>query len=196
MPRTALHCEVAHQGEALHEEAFLFARRRYFEEHGADLRSVAPRLLVALCGETVLGCLGVSCAAEQPLLAERYLDQPLQQAIGERRGSSPERRAIVEIGSLAASTPRVALALLSAAPAALQNGYTLALVTATRKVRKLMRLAGLRALPLARARQDRLPEAQQAGWGAYYAADPFVLLVELDALCAWALTAGGRARAA
>lgn len=191
-----LRCEVTCQGEDLHARAFAFAQQRYFEEHGARLGSVAPRLLVALRDDTLLGCLGVSCAKDQPLLAERYLEQPLRSAIAERRGSSPERRAIVEIGSLAAQNARVALALLSAAPDALQNGYELALVTATRKVRRLMRLAGLRALPLAAARIDCLPADQRAGWGAYYDAEPYVLLVELDALCAWALRAGGRARAA
>ncbi len=181
---------VTDRGQPLYDEALRFAQERYRRTHQAALDSVAPRLLVAHQSGRLRGCLGLTCAASAPLLAERYLDAGLEATIAARTGCQPLRRAIVEIGSLAATSARVALALLQAAPAALQDGYRYALVTATRLVRRLMRRAGMVPLTLGPARKEALPAGQQQAWGRYYEADPQVMLLDLHPI------AGGLSHAA
>jgi hypothetical protein len=174
-----INLKVVEQGQAAYEAVESYAKKRYQEIHCARPARVNPILLVAYRDTAVVGCLGISPAESGPLLAETYLDVPITEFLGTLGLERVRRHELVEVGSLAAENGRVALSLLTQAPHFLQDGYSYAILTATRLVRRLIRCAGIVTRELALAHKQSLPSSQRRGWGRYYDDDPRVLLVDL-----------------
>ncbi|MDF1662753.1 MAG: thermostable hemolysin [Planctomycetota bacterium] len=174
--------KVVRSDDAGYDPVVAYAKKRYEDIHEAHLERVSPILLTAFQNDTIVGCIGISPAKIGPMLAESYLNQPLQSTLKQLGLEDVKRDALVEVGSLAADNGRIALRLLSSAPHSLQDGYSHALLTATRLVRRLIQCAGITTFELATARRQALPQSEQLKWGRYYNDDPRVLLVDLTRL--------------
>ncbi|HHJ4328613.1 TPA: thermostable hemolysin, partial [Klebsiella pneumoniae] len=101
-PALSLRMAQADAGErrALLED---FIYRRFAEQHGARVQHFMPCLL-GLHGEQgeVQGAVGLRSARRASLFLERYLDEPIEQAVSRRCGRAVPRDEIVEVGNLAA----------------------------------------------------------------------------------------------
>ena len=80
-----------------------FIRQRFAEHYQARVRHFMPCLL-GLHGDNgeVQGAVGLRSARRRPLFLERYLDEPIEQAVSQRHGRTVPREEIVEVGNLAA----------------------------------------------------------------------------------------------
>ena len=157
--------------EAFIHECFRSAYR-------ADVKKFMPRLfeLVTRRGE-LTAAFGVRSAAEASLFLETYLDQPIELAMEARLGYRPAREKIVEVGNLAAIYPGAVRWLIVALTVELyQQGYKWVVFTGTTELKNGFHRLGLRPVVLAAADIARLPEADRADWGSYYATRPAVMV--------------------
>ena len=132
--------------------------------------------LLAMEGQRnrVCGVVGFRRAATEPLFLERYLDMPIELALGERAGFSVPRTEIVEVGNLASSSCRAACQLVAALPRVLlADGNRWIVFTATAAVRGMLAKFRAPVIELAAATRDRLDDGDE--WGRYYDTDPRVI---------------------
>ena len=175
-----INLRVIKADQSIYKAVESYARRRYEEIHDAHIVCVSPIMLVAFLDEKIVGCLGISPAKAGPMLAESYIDGPITDFLEKLGLTDTHRDELVEVGSLAADNGCIAMLLLTQAPSHLQDGYSYAILTATRLIRRLIRCAGIVTQELAIARKQSLPVSRQRGWGRYYTDDPRVLLVDLS----------------
>lgn len=167
-----------------------FIAERYQSAYGATIRSFLPRLF-ALSGDDdrPLAAFGLRDAAAAPLFLETYLDQPIEQIIGERCDVEVARHQIVEVGNLAGRHPGSLRVLIVQLGILLQNmGYRWLVFTGNGQLVNGFARLHIDLLELAPARAERLPEAARADWGRYYEAGPVVVCADISAgrthLCA------------
>ncbi|HKS55412.1 MAG TPA: thermostable hemolysin [Steroidobacteraceae bacterium] len=152
-----------------------FIQRVFARHHGATVHAFMPTLL-AMEGQRnrVCGVVGFRRAATEPLFLERYLDMPIELALGERAGFSVPRTEIVEVGNLASSSCRAACQLVAALPRVLlADGNRWIVFTATAAVRGMLAKFRAPVIELAAATRDRLDDGDE--WGRYYDTDPRVI---------------------
>ena len=184
--------DLAHPGRS---EVEGFIRRIYSARFDARPSTLMPHLLAFrdVDGQLV-AAVGLRCALQGPLFAERYLDLPAERALQARLGFAPPRAQLVEIGNFAAATPGAARALiLTMIPLLHGAGLRWPLFAATRALRNAFARLGLDPQHLAPARAEALG-AESELWGHYYASDPAVLFGDLEQAHA-ALRHGGRGSA-
>lgn len=153
-----------------------FVQDVFASKHGARVCSFMPTLL-AMRNDVGAVCsvAGFRCAAEQRLFLERYLDQPVEHAIGAAAREQVSRSQIVEVGNLAGANCRSAMRLVLELPRMLlDHGHRWIVFTATDTLRHL--LASYRAplLDLAAASPSRLQNSGDE-WGRYYDSQPRVM---------------------
>ena len=146
------------------------------QKYGARIASHYPSLLCACAGDgRVLASIGFRAAAEQPLFLEHYLDQPIEDALGDAGCSASGRAGIVEIGNLAACNPGASLFLFVTLAALLRyRGYVHAVATATRALKRTIESFGFKLASLGPADPDRLADRGES-WGRYYASQPMIV---------------------
>ncbi|GFE85952.1 hypothetical protein GCM10011488_09060 [Steroidobacter agaridevorans] len=133
--------------------------------------------LLAMRNETGVVCsvAGFRSAADRPLFLERYLDEPIEQAIASSLGQHVSRSQIVEVGNLAGRNCRSAIRLVLDLPRILlDRGHRWMVFTATDTLRELLTgyhapLLDLGAAPAARAHNTG------DDWGRYYDSHPRVM---------------------
>jgi Thermostable hemolysin len=153
-----------------------FIERAFALRHGAAIRSFMPTLL-ALEGrdERVCGVVGFRNAATEPLFLERYLEMPIEQALGQRTGHAIAREQIVEVGNLASLSCRAAFHLAAMLPRVLiERGNRWIVFTATHAVRGMLSRFDAPLIDLGGARRERV-EGLGDDWGRYYENDPRVM---------------------
>lgn len=167
-----------------------FIAERYQSAYGATVRNFLPRLY-ALCGGDgrPLAAFGLRDAGTAPLFLETYLDQPIEQVIGERCDADVARHQIVEVGNLAGRHPGSLRVLIVQLGILLQNmGYRWLVFTGNAQLVNGFARLHIDLLELAPARAERLPEAARGDWGRYYDAAPMVVCADISAgrthLCA------------
>ncbi|HEY5760688.1 MAG TPA: thermostable hemolysin [Steroidobacter sp.] len=158
------------------EELERFVRDVFASKHGARVCSFMPTLLGMRndVGE-VCSVAGFRCAGEQSLFLERYLDEPIEHAIGLAARQQVSRSQIVEVGNLAGLNCRSAMRLVLELPRILlDRGHRWLVFTATDTVRQLLASYNAPLLDLAAASPAR---AQNTGdeWGRYYETQPRVM---------------------
>jgi hypothetical protein len=155
-------------------------RRRFQQEHQAQLTHFMPRLLGLVDAAGALaGAAGCRPAAGETLFLERYVDLPIEQAIAAVAGEPVARHEVVEVGNLAADSPGCARVLIVALTAWLASqGYRWVAFTGTRSLLNSFRRLGLTPRVLAPADPARMGEAL-AQWGRYYAQQPQVVFGEI-----------------
>jgi hypothetical protein len=156
--------------------AAVFARA-----YAARVRSFLPTLMgLRAADRGLLAVCGLRPAASGPLFLERYLDQAVEIALGNRSGGPARRDRIVEVGNLAVSRPGFAPALIRALTAHLARGETEWVVfTAVPALRNAFAKLRVPLLPLGEADPVRLTAAERQDWGTYYASHPQVTAVRV-----------------
>ena len=152
-----------------------FIGERFAAAYGARLTSFMPRLLALRTtnGELVGAC-GLR-SASQRLFVERYLDQPIEEAIGQELGITVERQQIVEVGQFAGVGAGAARAIILHLTASLfGEGVRRVTFTGTARLRNAFHRLGLEPIDIAVADPARLARDEQLQWGSYYHCQPRV----------------------
>jgi hypothetical protein len=188
--RATTHTEPAYryrleEAESPAERAVLeaFIAERYASAYSAVIRSFLPHLY-ALRGSDgrPLAAFGLRDATTGPLFLETYLDQPIEQVIGEQRSVTLSRQQIVEVGNLAGRHPGALRVLIVQLGILLQNmGYRWLVFTGNAQLINGFARLGIDLMELAPARIERLPEVMRADWGCYYEAGPVVACANITA---------------
>lgn len=158
-----------------------FIQAVYAKHFGAQVQIFAPMLvgLHSPSGELIAAA-GYRPAESGSLFLERYLNGPVQQALFGPSATVEERRAIVEVGHLAANRPGQGRALIAALiPHLLEGGFDWVVSTMTQELRHLFVRMGIAPLALGFADPSRLG-ASASQWGSYYEHAPIVLAGQLS----------------
>jgi len=170
------HVDTLREDSAARCEVEAFIRACFRHAYAAYVR-VFPPLLIALRGDhgELMAALGICAAARGPLFLERYLDVPVEVALGARLGIEIRRDGIVEVGNLVVAQPGGARWLIIALTAFLHaRGDEWVVFTVVPAVRNAFLQLGLHPVPQAPAGGDRLGPA--AGeWGRYFEGRPMVM---------------------
>jgi hypothetical protein len=154
-----------------------FIRRRFAEQHDARVTRFMPCLLGLHAPDGSLhGAVGLRHAQEGPLFLERYLDHPIEEAIGLRCDGAADRSEIVEVGNLAADGQGSARRLIvSLAERLSGRGLRWVAFTGTPALLNSFRRLGLSLQRLGPADPARVgPEISD--WGRYYDCRPQVMV--------------------
>ncbi|KFZ28784.1 hypothetical protein IDAT_06145 [Pseudidiomarina atlantica] len=158
---------------------------RYWTSFHACLLTLPEHLLAVYQDDELIAACGLQFADERQLFSEYYLSRPLEQhhLNGMR---FPERRNVVEIGSMAARNGDDLHPLFAAVvEIASQLNKTLVVFTATRYLQRTLARSGVTLMPLADAQESALPLDLQGIWGDYYRHHPKVV-------CGWLAQGFGR----
>ncbi|MCB1954063.1 MAG: thermostable hemolysin [Rhodocyclaceae bacterium] len=157
-------------------------RDRFHEAYGARIASYMPRLLGLhrAGGSGPLGAVGLREAKRQALFVERYLDQPIEAAIGTCIGRAVPRSEIVEVGQFAGSSAGAFRSLILRLIDQLHaEGHRWVVFTGTTALRNAFSRLGLSPVELASADPARLAPAERDAWGSYYHHDPRVMFGDI-----------------
>lgn len=148
----------------------IFARR-----YQAQVNVFAPNLMLIEQCQRTIAATGWRSAADEPLFLERYLDQPIEQAMSKWSHPSVTRSQIVEVGHLASQKPGGSvLVFRELAKHLSQLGFEWVVFTATQELIGIFAKLGLPLLALAPADPSRL-EQDASQWGTYYDTQPIVV---------------------
>ncbi len=168
---------LASPGSARREMLEQFIRQRFELQHGARIRHFMPCLfgLENQAGQ-LLGAVGVRGGNSGALFLERYLNEPIEIAIGGRLGYvEPGRGEVVEVGNLAADSPGAARLLIVALTDLLVAlGFRWVTFTGTPTLLNSFQRLGLTPIALGEADPTRMGE-ELADWGSYYDSRPLVM---------------------
>jgi hypothetical protein len=168
---------LASPGSARRAVLEQFIRQRFELQHGARIRHFMP-CLFGLENQTgqLLGAVGVRGGNSGSLFLERYLNEPIETAIGARLGHvEPGRGEVVEVGNLAADSPGAARLLIVALTDLLVAlGFRWVTFTGTPTLLNSFQRLGLTPIALGEADPTRMGE-ELADWGNYYANRPLVM---------------------
>ncbi len=174
-PSTGAPLRCIDAGHPLRGSLERFIAHRFAEDHGARLTSFMPDLLGACHNGDWVAAAGMRLAAASTLFLERYLDTPVEHALGAALGHRVRRADVVEVGNLAAATHGGARRLIIAVTHALAGaGLRWVVFTGTPTLINSFRRLGLAPMPLAVARAERMGDAL-ADWGRYYDRRPMVM---------------------
>jgi hypothetical protein len=176
--RNGRHLRLTGRTDPGREALESFVRRGFRETHGATVRSFMP-MLIGLYDATgsVVGVAGYRSAELEPLYLEQYLSEPIERAIARQRpGLLVFRAEVAEIGNFVCRDGEAAQAMVAVLAGLLRDHrHRWVAFTATRAVRGIMRRLGIRLAELGPADPCRIV-ATADDWGAYYNADPRVML--------------------
>ena len=146
----------------------------YLHRYGARLRSFLPHLLAYEdSAGSLVAAVGLRSGREGELFVEQYLDAPIEWAMPLRGITrAVDRRAVVEVGNFAATTPGIARELIVQLAHLLHEArMDWVLFVATQQLRNAFQRLHLSTVELAEARADHLRELC-SDWGDYYASRP------------------------
>ena len=168
-----------------------FIRDRFAAHYQADVRHFMPCLFGLEADDGSLhGAVGCRSAAVQPLFLEHYLDEPIEDLIAARVGTSVERADVVEVGNLAARGAGMSRLLIVALTRLLATeGVRWVGFTGTPALINSFRRLGIALHRLAPADPSRLG-ADRDEWGSYYDAGPQVMVAEVPGADRTLATAG------
>ncbi|WP_236634218.1 thermostable hemolysin [Caulobacter sp. X] len=148
----------------------------YAEAYNGTIRAHYPTLMSVQDGHgEIHAAVGFRLAGDEPLFLERYLDDPIEQALSSATGAAVQRADVAEIGNLASRSAGASLFLFMALARHLdQGGCDYAVATATRQLRRTFGRVGFLTRRLTTADPARLGE-EARDWGGYYERDPEVL---------------------
>ena len=162
-------------GSPRRQEAEDFVRAIFARRYGAQVSAFAPNLTLFEQDARVIATTGWRPAGDSRLFLERYLDQPIEQAMAQLARLPVRRERIVEVGNLAAEKPGSSVhVILTLATHFDRLGYEWVVFTATRELISIFTRLGLPLLALAPADPARLGD-EAAAWGSYYDTQPVVV---------------------
>lgn len=159
-----------------------FIQTRFQKAHNADVRHFMPELFGLSDGSGALCAVaGARLAASGELFLERYLDAPIEQQVRMAAGRPVERRAIVEVGNLAASSLGSArLSIITVTWLLAVCGLEWVAFTGNTALVNSFNRLGLCPVTLGPADPLRLGDERHA-WGNYYQTQPSVHVGDIGA---------------
>lgn len=152
-----------------------FIARVFAQRYAARVPSYAPNLVALERRGRLVAAAGWRGGATAPLYLERYLDEPVEAAIGRLNGRPVERARIAEASNLAAIQSGDGVRMILAMAEHLdRHGHEWVVFTATRELVGILGRLGLHPLCLARAEPARMG-AEASAWGSYYETTPIVV---------------------
>ena len=97
-------------GSPRRAETEAFIRASFARHYGAEVSAFAPHLMLLEQQQRIVAATGWRAAKDDALFLERYLDQPVEQALARLAKQEVRRERIVEVGNLAAEKPGAATA--------------------------------------------------------------------------------------
>ena len=172
-----------------------FIRDRFAAHYQANVRHFMPCLFGLEADDGSLhGAVGCRSAATQALFLEHYLDEPIEDLIAARVGTTMDRTDVVEVGNLAARGAGMSRLLIVALTRLLATeGVRWVGFTGTPALINSFRRLGIALHGLAPADPRRLGvdrDQWRAEWGSYYDAGPQVMVAEVPGADLTLATAG------
>jgi len=176
-PVFALHSPYSPERRALET----YVAEQFQRAYGATITGFLPALFSMQCQGRFSAVAGIRPALDDDLFVEKYLDEPVELALGGLAPTAVSRSDIVEIGNLV-STHRGASQVFFTLHAAIlhEAGFKWAVFAATDQVEKIIRKLNFVTFSLGTADPARLGE-DAARWGRYYETKPTVLAAEVSA---------------
>lgn len=154
-------------------EAERHIHKVYSDSYGARITQFAPRLVTARNAQGQILCAAGLRTAANGFFSDVYVDGGFASVLKTPSGAALPLSQVMEVVSLASSTPFPVLAMLDVMIGwGRQRGMTCGVFTATAKLRRLLDRTGLGYLPICPAVPDRV--ADPGSWGSYYDHDPWV----------------------
>lgn len=152
-----------------------FIQQRFRIAHGADIRHFMPQLFgVSQANGELCAVAGVRLASDEPLFLERYLDHPIDPLISAAAAQPVDRRAIAEVGNLAASdTGSARLSIIAITWLLAMGGLEWVAFTGNIGLVNSFHRLGLKPVTLCAADPQRLGDERHL-WGSYYESQPWV----------------------
>ena len=163
------------------QQVVRFIRSRYQAVHNATAPVTYANFLACMRSTQQGAALGYRSAGEGPLFLEKYLDLPVERALGVALGAPVERRRVIEIGSLAANSGLALVSLWLETARELSNQAEFGVAVLTAPLRAMFARLAIPLHVLAPADPHRIGPCS-GWWGRYYDNDPCV--------CAGSLVAG------
>ncbi len=179
---------VARYGESTERKQLeAFIRSEFLEHFEARLATFMP-MLIGLYDRFggIAAAVGCRSASQEPLFLETYMDAPVEAVMAKQLGAAVSRDQIVEVGNLACTNARSAMAIVQGLiPFLLDAGFTWVVFTGADTVVTVFKRLRLYPEPLCAADKMMLGDEQE-NWGTYYDHNPVVmagrLLDGIDAL--------------
>jgi hypothetical protein len=148
-------------------------RSVYTTAYGADVTEFAPLLVVATRVDGKILCAAGIRTAQDGFFSDSYLSADFSTALYNAAGLNVPASEIMEVVSLASTTPFPVLPMLDKMIEwGRKNSMTCGVFTATAPLRRLLKRTSLTYIELARA--DGSKVVNPAAWGSYYDTDPKV----------------------
>ena len=159
-----------------------FISDRFLASHNSRISNLMSHHVVCRNDRgDILAAVGFRVADGNTLFLESYLEQPIEQVIAAQDASQPTRPTIAEVGNLASINHRATLLVFRQLFAELdQRQIDWVVCTACDALQKSMARQGLVFDKVCTAHASCLG-AQAAHWGSYFAAQPNVLVGDLNA---------------
>lgn len=151
----------------------------FFQACGAKVKAFLPTLMSLrdLDGKLIAAC-GIRNAGAERLFLENYTDQPIEQLLSEKVGSTVLRSDIVEVGNYSVAELGVSRMLLAAIVHQLHaTSKQWAVFTAIQLVQNALFKQNIFPKVLCDADINHLPPEDRADWGDYYAQNPKVMAI-------------------
>lgn len=168
-----MHIDFIGPADRGRDRAEAHVRAVYRDVYGADLRTFAPLLVAAADAAGRIVCVAGIRTAPDGFFLNAYLDQPIEAALSEfGRGPVPSET-ILEVVSMASTSPFPVLPVLDAIVAwGRGRAIDWGVFTATAPLRHLLTRAGMPYAEICAARPRCVADPDV--WGSYYGADPRV----------------------
>ncbi len=149
------------------------------QAYGAKIKHFMPSLMSLRDsdGKLIAAC-GLRSAAAERLFLEIYMDQPVEELLSERTGSTVRRSDIVEIGNFSVAEMGVARQLITAIFDQLHaTSKQWAVFTTVQLLHNSLIKQNIFPRVLCSAEQRHLPVGEQSEWGSYYQQNPQVMAI-------------------
>lgn len=167
---------IVRDGDALRDVAETFIRNVYAAEYGAELQTFPSRIFALLNDSDEIACAAGMRVQDDGFFSERYLDLPIEQALGAASSRTISRGEIFEVTTFASRAPRATIGFIEAIGSfGEKNGFVWSFFTLTRRLHRLVERLGQPLTHLADADYRRIPDHEQ--WGTYYASEPKVFAI-------------------
>lgn len=171
LPAFAMHHPGTEQRAAVEQ----YISARFAQAYQATLSHFLPMLLSLGSHNRYCAAVGLANAADGPLFAESYLDQPIEALIGTATGTTVRRDQILEIGNLVSTWKGSGMLLFVLLSELIERlGFPWVIFTATPEVERLLAKLHYAPVVLADALPSRSPDGG-AQWGSYYDRRPRVM---------------------
>lgn len=159
-----------------------YIERQFKASYGAKLADFLPLFLTLSCVDQLSASAGISLGCDsQKFFLEQYLDQPIERELKKITKENINRRQLVEIGNLVATSRGASrLMLIILASVLSQAGYDWMVFTATKPLLNSLHKLRFETHVIAEAKPTRLDNNSNADWGSYYDNQPKVVAGRLS----------------